>query len=118
MSELKLRPPIDQGFLGDGLDVLEVGVFEVGGVVEAKAEESVEADVGGPDECDGREVRLGGEVGDHEQDRGSEISVREIVESSAEADIGEIPEREEVGRKEKDGEEKPTCVELAVEEDG
>jgi hypothetical protein len=33
----------------ESLNVLEVGVFEVGGVLEAEAEEAVEADVGGPD---------------------------------------------------------------------
>ena len=33
-----------------GGDVLKVGVFEVGGVFEAVAEEAVEGDVGCPDE--------------------------------------------------------------------
>jgi hypothetical protein len=37
--------------------VLEVGVFEVGGVFEAEAEEAVEAHVGGPDEGDGKGLR-------------------------------------------------------------
>ncbi len=32
------------------LDVLEVGIFEVGGIFQAEAEEAVEADVSDPDQ--------------------------------------------------------------------
>jgi len=97
--------------------VLEVGVFEVGGVFEAETEEAVEADVGGPDEGDRERLRFCGEEGDGEQCGGSEISVGEIVESGAEADVAEIAQQEQVGREEEDGEEKPTGVELVIEED-
>ena len=47
----------DSGGSGGGVaaggDVLEVGVFEEGGVFEAVAEEAIEGDVGCPDEGDG-----------------------------------------------------------------
>jgi hypothetical protein len=63
------------------LDVLEVGVFEVGRVLEAESEKAVETDVGGPDERDGKKLWLGGEVGDGEQDPRSEIRVGKIIDS-------------------------------------
>jgi len=93
-----------------------MSVLEEGRVLEAEAEKAVDADVCGPDEGDRLELRLGGEVGDGEQDRQGEISVREIVESGADASVGEIAEHEDVGREEKDGEEQPTRVKLVEEE--
>lgn len=55
---MPLFEDISVDFLGDGSgsgvamggDVLEVGVLEEGGVLEAEAEEAVDGDVCGPDE--------------------------------------------------------------------
>jgi hypothetical protein len=49
--------------------VLEVSVFEVGGVFEAVAEETVERDMGDPDEGDGcEELAMRGEGDESECD--------------------------------------------------
>jgi hypothetical protein len=109
--------PVEEGFFGGMLDVLEVGVFKVGRVLEAESEKAVETHVGGPDEGDREELWLGGEVGDGEQDPRSEISVGKIIDSGADADVGEIAEHEEVWRQEEDGEEEPVRVQLVIEED-
>jgi len=73
--------------------------------------------VGGPDQDEGKELRLGGEEGDGEQDGGSYEGVREIIESSADAYVCQVAKHEEVGCEEEDGEEEPTGVELVIDED-
>ena len=73
--------------------------------------------MGGPDQDEGKELRLGGEEGDGEQDGGSYEGVREIIESSADAYVRKVAKHEEVGRKEQHGEEEPAGVELVVEKD-
>ena len=100
----------------ESLNVLEVGVFEISGVFEAETEQAVEADVGGPDEGDGKELWFYGEVGDGEQDGWSEVGVGKIIKGGTEVDVREIAEHEEVWREQEDGEEEPAGVELVVEE--
>ena len=100
------------------LDAPEVAIFEMGRVFETESEKAVETHMSGPDQDDGKELRLGGEVGDGEQDGGSEVSVGEIIDSCSDANIGEIAEHEEVGREKEDGEEEPAGVDLMIEEDG
>ena len=56
-----------------------MGVFEVGRVFEAEGEEAVEANVGGPDQGDGEELRFGGEERDCEQDTRSDVNVLGLV---------------------------------------
>src|SRR5258707_15413835 len=97
----------EEVFFAGMLGVLEVGVFEVGRVLQAESEKAVETHVGGPDEGDGKELWLGGEVGDGEQDPCSGISVGKIIESLDDADVGEIAEDGEVRRREEEGEEGP-----------
>ena len=65
--------------LWEDSDVLEVGVFEKSGVFEAVAEETVEGDVGDPDEGDGcQELVMRGERDESEGDR-EEKSVGQVV---------------------------------------
>jgi len=74
--------------------VLEVRVFEMCGVLEAEAEEVIEADVGSPDQDEGKELRLGGEEGDGEQDGGSYKSVHEVIENCADAYVRKVAKHE------------------------
>jgi hypothetical protein len=72
--------------------MLEMRVFEAGGVFEAEAKEAVEPDVRGPDQDDRKELRFDGRVADDEKNGGGHVSVGQVVESRAEADVGEIAE--------------------------
>ena len=100
------------------LDVVEVGVVEAGGVFEAEAKHTVEADVADPDGGEGKQNGFGFEEANRDERRWSEIGVGEVVAGGSEADADEIAEHEEIGCKEEHGEEEPTGVEVAVEENG
>jgi hypothetical protein len=100
------------------LDVLQVRIFKVAGVLEAEAKEAVEAHVADPDEGDGIELWLGGEVCDGEQDARRDVSVGEIIGCCSGADVAEIAEHEQVGSEKEDGEQEPAGVKLVVKEDG
>ena len=90
--------------------MLEMGVLKVGRILEAETEESIETDVGDPDEGEGIEEGLGSEEGYGDQKQGCEVSVGGIVENGAETRVGEIAEHEDVRGEEQDGEKKPAGV--------
>ena len=100
------------------LDVVEVGVVEAGGVFKAEAEHTVEADVADPDGSYREEDWLGSEDGNSDQGCWGQIGVSEVVAGGSDADADEIAEHEEIGCKEEHGEEEPTGVEVAIEENG
>jgi hypothetical protein len=98
--------------------VLEVGVLEKGRVFETVAEETVEGDVGRPDEGQfGGEMPVLNVTGEEEGQREGQ-GVDEVVGRGAEAWVDEVGEHEEVGGEEEDCEEEPTVVEVLVGEDG
>jgi hypothetical protein len=43
--------------------MLEVGVFEMSGIFQAEAEKTVEGDVSGPDQGDGKRIAVGQRAG-------------------------------------------------------
>ena len=100
------------------LNMLNVGVVEAGRVFEAEAEHTVEADVTDPDDGERKQNRFRFEQGDRQERRWSEIGVDEVVAGGSDADAGEIAEHAEIGCKDEHGEEEPTGVEVAVEENG
>jgi hypothetical protein len=100
------------------LNVLEVGVVEAGGVFKAEAEHTVEADMADPDGGEGKQNGFGSEEANRDERRWSEIGVDEVVAGGSDADGDEIAEHEEIRCKEEHGEEEPTGVEVAVEENG
>ena len=100
------------------LDVLEVGVVEAGGVFKAEAEHTVEADVADPNGGEGKQNGFGSEEANRDERCWSEIGVDEVVAGGSDADAEEIGEHDEIGCKEEHGEEEPTGVEVAVEENG
>ena len=100
------------------LDVLKVGIVEAGGVFKAEANHTVDADVADPDGGVGKQNGFGFEEGNRDERRWSEIGVGEVVAGGSDADADEIAEHEEIGCKEEHGEEEPTGVEVAVEENG
>jgi hypothetical protein len=104
--------------LWEDLDVLEVGVLEVGGVFEAVAEEAVDGNVGCPDEGDGGGEGTMLDVAGEEESEGKSQGVGEVVGGRSDTWVDEVAEHEEVGREEEDGEEEPACVEMPVGEEG
>lgn len=100
------------------LDVVEVRIVEAGGVFKAEAEHTVEADVADPDGGDGKQNGFGSEEANRDERRWSEIGVAEVVAGGSDADADEIAEHDKIGCKEEHGEEEPTGVEVAVEENG
>ena len=52
------------------LDVLEMGVLEMSGILEAKAKEAIEANVRRPDQSEWKELWFGGEKANCEQNDG------------------------------------------------
>jgi hypothetical protein len=100
------------------LDVVEVRIVEAGGVFKAEAEHTVEADVADPDGGERKQNGFGSEEANRDERRWSEIGVAEVVAGGSDTDADEIAEHEEIGCKEEHGEEEPTCVEVAVEENG
>jgi hypothetical protein len=101
------------GFLvGSLADVLEVGVFEEGGVFEAVAEETVGGYVGSPDETDFEGQGMMGRVAHEQECQGEGQGVGEVVEGCACAWVEEVAEHKEVWSEEEDGEEEPAEVEV------
>ena len=84
--------------------MLEVSVFEEGGVFQAVAEEAVEGYVGGPDEGDGGGSGPVVEIAAEEEDEGKGQGVGEVVGCCSYFGVEEITEHEEVGGEEEDGE--------------
>jgi hypothetical protein len=106
------------GGLSIRLDMVEVGVVKASGVLKAEAEHTVEADVADPDGGEGKQNGFGSEEANRDERRWSEIGVDEVVTGGSHADADEIAEHGEIGCKEEHGEEEPTGVEVAVEENG
>jgi hypothetical protein len=98
--------------------VLEVGVFEKGGIFEAVAEEAIESDVGCPDYGDGRGEGPVLDIAGQEKNKGKSKGVGEVVGGGSDEWIDEVAEHGEVGSEEEDGEEKPAGVEVVVGEEG
>jgi hypothetical protein len=98
--------------------MLEVSVFEEGGVFEAITQEAVEGYVGDPDECDCYEELMLSGVGDEKEDERENEGVAEVVDGRSDARIGKVAEHGEVWGEEEEREEKPAVVEVLVEEDG
>ena len=73
-------------------DVLEVGVFEEGGVLEAVAKKTVEGYVGHPDEADFEGKGMIGRVAHEQECEGESQSVGEVVEGCAYALVKEVAE--------------------------
>jgi len=96
--------------------MLEVGVFEEGGIFEAVAQEAVEGDMADPDKGDRNQQWLMWAIGDCEQKKGHAVGVSEVVDGGASSWIDEVAEHKDVWCEEEDGEEEPAELEMVVEE--
>ena len=96
--------------------MLQVGVFEEGGVFEAVAEETVEGYVGDPDEGDG-ELPME-KIADEQESEWECEGVDEVVEGGSELRVEEVAEHGEVGYEQEDGEDEPAAVQVLPGEEG
>ena len=79
--------------------MLEVRVFEASRIFQAKTQHAIKADVCDPDQGKGQELAVGGKNGKGDQHSRCEESVNEVVDTSADADVGEIPQHGKIRRK-------------------
>jgi len=89
-------------------------VFEVSGIFESVAQDTVEGDVGGPDEgdcCEGSAMEV---ERCSEDDKRRGVGMGDVVDSRACARAGEIAEHEEIRGEEEDREEQPGEVQMRV----
>jgi hypothetical protein len=98
-------------------DVLEVSVFEEGGVFEAVAQETIEGDVGDPYEGYGRSRLPVQEIACEEKGDGEPEGVSEVISCGAEARVDQVAGHEEIRSQEEDCEEQPAVVQVLVEEE-
>lgn len=98
-------------------DVLEMSVFEAGGIFEAKPQHSIETNVRRPDEGKRQELPLRCENDDSDPDSRCQKRVNTVVNHSADSGIDEIAQHEKIRGEKENSEQNPTRMALAIDKD-
>ena len=93
--------------LSVSLNAAEVSILETGFVFQSVAEQAIEADVGGPDQTEGKEGRLMREINNEPKQEGSGVGMAGVVKRGPDFLPKEVADHQQVRRQKQRGKQAP-----------